>query len=189
MIQAEKSSRVLATEKFNVGDTAVYPAHGVADIVRVETKEVAGQPLRFYHLQVRGSGLKIIVPTAKALENGMRRLAGPDEIDKMFELLRDHDVPADRQTWNRRYRNFMEKIRTGSLYDVAEVYRDLSLLRAQKTLSHGEREMLRTARDLLVGELAVARETSESEVARELDSMFKPDADPSAEAGDVRYRN
>ncbi|HLT36137.1 MAG TPA: CarD family transcriptional regulator, partial [Enhygromyxa sp.] len=164
---------MIDTENFEVGSTAVYPAHGVADVVGLETKHVAGQALRFYHLQVRGSGLKIIVPIDKAGENGMRPLAGPDEIDKMFEILRDHDVPTDRQTWNRRYRNFMEKIRTGSLHEVAEVYRDLSLLRSQKTLSHGEREMLRTARDLLVGELAVARETSESEVAEQLDSLFK----------------
>ena len=160
-------------ENFEIGSTAVYPAHGVADVVGLETKHIGGQALRFYHLQVRGSGLKIIVPTDKAGENGMRPLAGPDEIDKMFEILKDHDVPTDRQTWNRRYRNFMEKIRTGSLHEVAEVYRDLSLLRSQKTLSHGEREMLRTARDLLVGELAVARETTESEVAEQLDSLFK----------------
>jgi CarD family transcriptional regulator len=164
---------IIEQENFEVGMTAVYPAHGVADVVGLETKHVGGRALRFYHLQVRGSGLKIIVPIDKAGENGMRALAGPDEIDRMFELLRDHDVPTDRQTWNRRYRNFMEKIRTGSLREVAEVYRDLSLLRSQKTLSHGEREMLRTARDLLVGELAVARETSESEVAEQLDSMFK----------------
>ena len=164
---------MIEQENFEIGSTAVYPAHGVADVIGLETKQVAGQDLRFYHLQVRGSGLKIIVPIDKAGENGMRPLAGPDEIDKMFAILRDHDVPTDRQTWNRRYRNFMEKIRTGSLHEVAEVYRDLSLLRSQKTLSHGEREMLRTARDLLVGELAVARETSESAVAEELDSMFK----------------
>ena len=163
----------MQTETFIVGDTAIYPAHGVADIVDLETKTIGAQSLRFYHLQVRNSGLKIIVPTEKAIENGMRKLAGPDEIDRMFEILRDHDVPTDRQTWNRRYRNFMEKIRTGSLYEVAEVYRDLSLLRSQKTLSHGEREMLKTARDLLVGELAVARDTQPETIARELDSMFK----------------
>lgn len=163
---------MMNTETFEVGSTAVYPAHGVADIIGLETKQVGGQDLRFYHLQVRGSGLKIIVPINKAGENGMRPLAGPDEIDQMFDILRDHDVPTDRQTWNRRYRNFMEKIRTGSLNGVAEVYRDLSLLRSQKTLSHGEREMLRTARALLVGELAVARDSSETEIAEQLDALF-----------------
>ncbi|EDM78889.1 transcriptional regulator, CarD family protein [Plesiocystis pacifica SIR-1] len=164
---------MIAAQRFDIGSTAVYPAHGVADIIGVETKTVGGHDLSFYQLQVRGSGLKIIVPVNKANENGMRPLAGPDAIDRTFQILRDHDVPIDRQTWNRRYRNFMDKIRAGAIEGVAEVYRDLALLRSQKTLSHGEREMLRTARDLLVGELAVARETSESEVAEELDSMFK----------------
>jgi CarD family transcriptional regulator len=128
--QWDSEEAMINNENFEVGMTAVYPAHGVADVVGLETKHVGGQALRFYHLQVRGSGLKIIVPIDKAGENGMRPLAGPDEIDKMFEILRDHDVPTDRQTWNRRYRNFMEKIRTGSLHEVAEVYRDLSLLRS-----------------------------------------------------------
>ena len=159
--------------RFSIGDTAVYPTHGVADVINLETKHIGGNALAFYHLQVRGTGLKIIVPIEKAENNGMRPLAEGDEIDELFELLRDHEVPCDRQTWNRRYRGFMEKIRTGSLFEVAEVYRDLSVLRMHKSLSHGERQMLRTARDLLVRELSVARETPEGDVASELDSLFQ----------------
>jgi CarD family transcriptional regulator len=158
---------------FKVGDKSVYPAHGVADVVHVELKRVGGQEIPFYHLRVCSSGLKIIVPVHKAEENGMRPVADKGEIDELFELLQDHEVPCDRQTWNRRYRGFMEKIRTGSLFEVAEVYRDLSLLRTQKSLSHGERQMLRTARDLLVKELAVARGSPECEVAEQLDSFFQ----------------
>ncbi len=158
---------------FQVGEKSVYPAHGVADVVGLETKRIGNQELQFYHLQVMGSGLKIIVPVAKAEENGMRRIADGAELDELYELLRDHEVPCDRQTWNRRYRGFMEKIRTGSLFEVGEVYRDLSLLKQTKTLSHGERQMLRTARDLLVKELAVARGVSEDEIAAELDRMFR----------------
>lgn len=157
---------------FKVGDKSVYPAHGVADVVDVETKTIGEHQIAFYHLRVCGSGLKIIVPVHKAEENGMRALAGDHEIDELFELLADHEVPCDRQTWNRRYRGFMEKIRTGSLFEVAEVYRDLSLLKAQKSLSHGERQMLRTARDLLVRELSVARGAPEAEIAEQLDSLF-----------------
>ena len=158
---------------FKIGDKSVYPAHGVADVIDLETKEVAGQSLAFYHLRVVGSGLKIIVPVHKAEENGMRPLADGEDIQELFELLRDREVPSDRQTWNRRYRGFMEKIRTGSLFEVAEVYRDLSLLKTQKSLSHGERQMLRTARDLLVKELAIARDTPETEVAEELEAFFQ----------------
>jgi CarD family transcriptional regulator len=162
-----------ASARFSVGDTAVYPSHGVADVIQLEMKTIGQQSLAFYHLQVRGSGLKIIVPIEKAENNGMRPLADSGEIDELFDLLRDHEIPSDRQTWNRRYRGFMEKIRTGSLFEVAEVYRDLSVLRQHKELSHGERQMLRNARVLLVRELAVARETPESSIEQELDSMFK----------------
>jgi CarD family transcriptional regulator len=122
---------------------------------------------------VIGSGLKIIVPVSKAAENGMRALAASDDIDELFVLLRDHEVPSHRQTWNRRHRGFMEKIRTGSLFEVGEVYRDLSLLKQTKNLSHGEKQVLRTARELLVKELAVARELSEDEVAQQLDALVR----------------
>ncbi len=158
---------------FRVGDKSVYPTVGVADIVAVEHKRVGGAELAFYHLRVLGSGLKIIVPVNKAEENGMRPVAAEAEVDELFELLRDHEVPCDRQTWNRRHRGFMEKIRTGSLFEVGEVYRDLSLLKQSKQLSHSEKQMLRTARALLVKELAVARASSEDDVAKELDSVFK----------------
>lgn len=157
---------------FTVGDKAVYPAHGVADVVALETKTIGDSPVDFYHLTVVGSGLKIIVPVSKAEENGMRPVASDDEVTELFDLLHDHEVPNDRQTWNRRYRGFMEKIRTGSLFEVAEVFRDLSLLKSTKSLSHGERQMLRTARSLVVKELSVARNAPESDVAQQLDSIF-----------------
>ncbi|MCB9701592.1 MAG: CarD family transcriptional regulator [Myxococcales bacterium] len=159
--------------QFQVGEMVVYPAHGVAEIVAVETKVIQGQKYPFYHLHVLGSGLKIIVPMTKAEEIGMRPIADDAAIDELYELLRDHEVPHDRQTWNRRYRGFMEKIRTGSLFEVGEVYRDLSLLKNTKTLSHGERQMLQTARTLVVRELSTARSRPESQIADELDSMFK----------------
>ena len=159
--------------QFQIGDKAVYPAHGVADVIAVEVRSVSGSDRHFYHLQVLGSGLKIIVPVDKAEENGMRAVADDAAIDELYELLRDHEVPHDRQTWNRRYRGFMEKIRTGSLFEIGEVYRDLSLLKNTKTLSHGERQMLQTARNLVVRELSTARSRPEAQVAAELDSMFK----------------
>lgn len=158
---------------FQIGDKAVYPARGVADVVALETKTIGQEKVDCYHLQVLGSGLKITVPVHKAEENGMRPVADTGELEELYELLQDHEVPCDRQTWNRRYRGFMEKILTGSLFEVGEVYRDLSLLRSKKTLSHGERQMLRTARELLVKELSVARETPEDQIGNELDSMFQ----------------
>lgn len=158
---------------FNPGDKTVYPAHGVADVVGVETKTIGQQSIAFYHLAVLGSGLKISVPVHKAEENGMRAVARDEEITELYALLRQQEIPSDRQTWNRRHRTFMEKIRTGSLFEVAEVYRDLSVLKAYKELSHGERQMLSTARGLLVNELAVARATSEDEVEAHLEAFFQ----------------
>lgn len=158
---------------FAIGDKSVYPAHGVANVVAVEHKKIGSEEIAFYHLQVVGSGLKIIVPVNKAEENGMRSVASPEEIAEMFELLADHEIPDDRQTWNRRYRGFMEKIRTGSLFEVAEVFRDLSLLATRKTLSHGERQMLTTARGLLVRELVEAQSAPEDEVVNALEAPFR----------------
>jgi len=158
---------------FSIGDKSVYPTHGVADVIGLENKTIGDHEIAFYHLHVVGTGLKIIVPVDKAEENGMRSVATTDEIAEMFELLRDHEIPDDRQTWNRRYRGFMEKIRTGSLFEVAEVFRDLSLLQTRKTLSHGERQMLRTAQGLLVRELVEAQFAQEPEVVDALHAPFK----------------
>ncbi len=159
---------------FSIGDKTIYPSHGLAEVVDLENKRIGDVELTFYHLNVVGTGLKIIVPVNRAEENGMRPLATADEIAEMHELLQDQEIPNDRQTWNRRYRGFMEKIRTGSLFEVAEVFRDLSVLRTTKALSHGERQMLRTSRDLLVRELVEAQSAQETEVVEALEAPFGP---------------
>ena len=90
----------------------------------------------------------------------------------MLDILREKEVHLDKQTWNRRYRGFMEKIKTGSLFEVAEVYRDLYRLKNTKTLSFGERRMLDTAKNLIVKELSVAKSWTEQRVEKELDKAF-----------------
>ncbi|HEU4615168.1 MAG TPA: CarD family transcriptional regulator, partial [Kofleriaceae bacterium] len=90
-------------------------------------------------------------------------------IEEVFDILREKDVHIDKQTWNRRYRGFMEKIKTGSLFDVAEVYRDLYRLKSSKVLSFGERKMLDNAKQLIVKELAVAKKWAEEKVEQELE--------------------
>jgi CarD family transcriptional regulator len=157
---------------FKVEDLAVYPAQGVAEVVGIEEKEIAGQPHRFYVLRIVDTDMRIMVPVAKANQVGLRRVIAEDEIAEVFDVLRETDVHVDKQTWNRRYRGFMEKIKTGSLYEVAEVYRDLYRLKSTKTLSFGERRMLDTARNLIVKELSVARQTSEAKMESELEQVF-----------------
>jgi CarD family transcriptional regulator len=108
----------------------------------------------------------------KADQVGLRKIAGDAEIEEVMEILRDKEVHIDRQTWNRRYRGFMEKIKSGSLFEVAEVFRDLYRLKGLKPLSFGERRMLDTAKGLIVQELSVARAADTQKVEKELEQLF-----------------
>ena len=158
--------------QFKVGDKAVYPAHGVAEVVGVDTREIGGRLTSFYLLRILDSDMKIMVPTDKALQVGLRSVASTEAVEEVFDILREKEVHLDKQTWNRRYRGFMEKIKTGSLYEVAEVFRDLYRLKNTKTLSFGERRMLDTAKGLIVKELSIARAWTEQRVEKELDKVF-----------------
>ena len=150
---------------------AVYPAQGVAEVVGIEEKEISGNVHRFYVLRIVDTDMRIMVPLIKAQEVGLRQIIGEDEIVEVFEILREKEVHVDKQTWNRRYRGFMEKIKTGSLFEVAEVYRDLYRLKSTKTLSFGERRMLDTAKNLIVKELSVARKMNEKKMEREIERI------------------
>jgi CarD family transcriptional regulator len=122
---------------------------------------------------VLDSEMQILVPKEKADQVGLRPVATDDEVEEVFDILREQDVHIDKQTWNRRYRGFMEKIKTGSLFEVAEVFRDLYRLKSTKTLSFGERRMLDTAKNLIVKELSVARDWTEEQVEQELEKAFE----------------
>jgi CarD family transcriptional regulator len=158
---------------FTIGDKAVYPSQGVAEVVGIEQKEISGKIQRFYVLRVLESDNRIMVPTDKSDQVGLRRVAGEEEIDEVRQILRDKEVHVDRQTWNRRYRGFMEKIRSGSLFEVAEVFRDLYRLKGMKPLSFGERRMLDTARGLIVQELSVAQAQDENKTEQELNRLLQ----------------
>ena len=157
---------------FRVGDLAVYPAHGVAQIVGVETREISANKQTFYILKILENGMKIMIPTRNAGAVGLRELIRADEVDEVFAILKSREVAVEGQTWNRRYREYMEKIKTGSVFEIAEVLRDLSLLKHDKDLSFGERRMLDHAKNLLIKELAVAKNAKEEKVARELEENF-----------------
>ncbi len=157
---------------FAVGDRAVYPAQGVAEVVGVERKEISGVVIEFYVLKIMDTEMKIMVPVHKATQVGLRRLATAKDIKEVMKILKEKDVKLDKQTWNRRYRGFMEKIKTGSLFDVAEVYRDLSRLKHTKALSFGEKRMLDTARNLIVKELSVAQDKPFEKVESQLEKLF-----------------
>src|SRR6188474_2626817 len=157
---------------FKIGEKAVYPAHGVAEVIGIEKKEINTTVCSFYVLKVLATGMQILVPKEKADQVGLRPVATSSEIEEVYDILREKDVHLDKQTWNRRYRGFMEKIKTGSLFEVAEVFRDLYRLKETKTLSFGERRMLDTAKNLIVKELSVAKNTTEVKVEKELEKIF-----------------
>lgn len=167
------STASTTSSDFAIGDKAVYPSQGVAEVVGIEQKEISGKIQRFYVLRVLESDNRIMVPTDKSGQVGLRRIAGEEEIDEVRQILRDKEVHVDRQTWNRRYRGFMEKIRSGSLFEVAEVFRDLYRLKGLKPLSFGERRMLDTARGLVVQELSVAQAEDENKVEQELNLLLQ----------------
>jgi CarD family transcriptional regulator len=157
---------------FKVGDKAVYPAQGVAEVIRIEEKDIGGTRQKFYVLRIMDTDRKIMVPVTNATAVGLRQVINDEEINEIFDILKERTIAFDNQTWNRRYRGFMDKIKTGSIYDVAEVLRDLYRLKTDKQLSFGERRMLDTARGLIVKEIAIARAQTEENVKTEIESIF-----------------
>ena len=157
---------------FQIGDRAVYPGHGVGVIEAIETKQISGKELMFYIMRVLDNGMTIMIPRDNAGAVGLRGVIRKLEIPKVLQILRDRDVEIDNQTWNRRYREYMEKINTGSIFEIAEVLRDLYLLRTEKELSFGERKILDTAKNLLVKELAIVRDVKETDILREIKTIF-----------------
>ena len=158
--------------EFKVGDKAVYPAQGVAEVISIDEKDIAGSRQRFYVLRILDTDRKIMVPVSNANAVGLRQVISEQEIREIFDILKERTIGFDTQTWNRRYRGFMDKIKTGSVFDVAEVMRDLYRLKAEKSLSFGERRMLETARSLIVKEIAVARRKTEAKIQAEIEKIF-----------------
>ena len=157
---------------FKIGDMAVYPAHGVGVIERIETQEISGFQQDFYVMRILENDMIIMIPTQNVDNVGLREIIAQQEVPKLYSILKKRDVAVDNQTWNRRYREYTDKIKTGSVFEVAEVYRDLLMLKVEKELSFGERKMLDTARNLLVKEISLAKKVEEEQVEQDLDRIF-----------------
>ena len=150
----------------------MYPVHGVAEVVALEQRDIGGNKTPVYILKILDTGLKIMVPTTNAGSVGLRELISSKQVKEVYSILKSRDIPRDTQTWNRRYREYMEKIKTGSVYQIAEVLRDLFLLKVDKELSFGERKMLDNARTLLLRELSLATGTEELRAQDEVRAIF-----------------
>jgi len=151
---------------------AVYPAHGVGVIKSVEMQTVAGIDQTFYVLEILDNKMTIMIPTISSENVGLRAIVDESEVSGVLDILEDRTVELGTQTWNRRYRDYMEKIKTGSVHEVASVLRDLFLLSVDKDLSYGERKMLDTAKGLLVTELSLAQDKEESAVSETIEAIF-----------------
>ncbi len=162
------------TPSFKSGELAVYPAHGVGKITGIETREVSGESTHFYILKVLDTEATIMVPVNNANSVGLRKIVKKSLVPRVYDILKDKDgVVLDNQTWNRRYRDYTDKIKSGCVMEVAKVLRDLYLLKFDKELSFGERKMFDTARSLLVKELSIASKTKEVLVEEELDRILQ----------------
>ena len=160
--------------RLELGDLAVYPAHGVGQIESVEARTVGDRKYDFFVMRILENGMKIMIPVQNIDEIGLRPLIGKDEVKKVYALFKAPPKLPESTNWNRRHREYMEKIKTGSPYEVAEVMCELLAMRVEKDLSFGERKLLDTVKVLLVKEVALASEKTEKEVEDEIQAFFPP---------------
>lgn len=157
---------------FEVGEKCVVPQLGVGVVRSIDEMEFEGVTYRVYQIKILENGLDYTCPVDQADANGLRALIPEDAIKRVYEVLKDRAKPADKQTWNRRYREYMAKIQTGDPLEVAAVLRDLSLLKSEKTLSFGERRMYDKAHGLIIQEISAARDVDEEVIEKEIAKMF-----------------
>ncbi len=155
---------------FNVGDYIVYPMHGAGTVDAIEEKNILGEKQSYYIIKMPGE-VKVMVPTAKAEEVGVRSIIDKSSADRVFKILEEDETEMS-QNWNKRYRDNMEKMKSGDIYEVADVVRNLSFKQKEKGLSTGEKKMLLNARQILISELALAESSSQDEVENLVDNTI-----------------
>ena len=160
---------------FNMGDHVVCPGHGVGQILNIESKDINGEARSFYNIKIISNGMKVIIPVDT--KEGVRCLVNSKEVDGVFTLLKDHDVKVDNSTWNRRHREYTLKVKTGSLLEIADVLRQLLLLKTNKKLSFGEKKMLEQCKELLVKEMSLTLGSPEGEISERIDSLYDESKD------------
>ena len=155
---------------FNVGDHIVYPMHGAGTIEGIEEKDILGERQSYYILKMPGE-VKVMVPTNKAEEIGVRGVVDKQTADKVFSVLEENSTEMS-LNWNKRYRDNMDKIKSGDIYEVADVVRNLSFKQKEKGLSTGEKKMLLNAKQILISELVLAEQASQDEIEGLIDNKI-----------------
>jgi CarD family transcriptional regulator len=156
---------------FNIGDKVVYPMHGAGIIESIEEREISGEKLRYYIIKLPMGDMKAMVPLDKACEIGLRQVVDESEVLKVLEVLKA-DTTKMSTNWNHRYRENMEKIKSGSIYQIAEVVRNLAVRDHQKGLSTGEKKMYENARRILLSELVLAKNIDENQMVQILNDYL-----------------
>lgn len=155
---------------FNVGDNIVYPMHGAGVIHSIEKKNILNEEQEYYIIAMPGE-VKVMVPTANAEQIGVRSIINKDEVEKVFNVLEENETEMS-NNWNKRYRDNMDKMKSGDVFEIADVVRNLSLKQKEKGLSTGEKKMLNNARQILVSELVLAENKPQDEVEKLIDNRI-----------------
>ena len=155
---------------FNIGDKIVYPMHGAGTIDSIEEKDILGEKQAYYILKMPGE-VKVMIPIDKAEQVGVRNIIDKNSADKVFNLLSQDETEMDKN-WNKRYRDNMDKLKSGDIYEIADVVRNLSFKQKEKGLSTGEKKMLVNAKQILVSELVLAEQSSKDEIEELVDSKI-----------------
>ena len=160
---------------FEEGDKVVYPHHGAGVVLKKADAELMGETREYLTIKILHNDLTVKVPTAKAGEAGLRRVIDEDEIKKVISVLSDEvsDMPKN---WNRRFKHNRDKIKTGDIYELAEVVRNLAIREHQKGLSTGEKQMFTRAKKILASELMYALEMDETDAEDHLDNLLAESA-------------
>lgn len=163
-------------KKFKVGQKGVYPAHGVVEVQGIEKKKISGSTSSFYILQVIESDVTLMVPTSNADAVGLRPIVAKREVPKILKILGKKDNGSsdsmDSQSWNKRYREYADKLKSGDIYEIAQVLKDIYFLRKEKDLSFGEKRIMENALSLIVKELSVATSKKEETVSDEIKELL-----------------
>ncbi len=156
-----------------VGDKAVHPSHGLAEVTAIEHREIGSMKGEFYILRIIDNGMRVMVPRASSSAAGIRPVMSSKEADRVLETMKAREVAVDLQPWSRRFRAYTEMIKSGSPQEVAKVLRDMYRLKFDKDLSFGERRLLDQAKSLLMKELAAAKGVAEPVLQAQVDDMFR----------------
>jgi len=165
-------SRETPLQDYQIGDSVVYPHHGAGKVLKKEQKEILGEQREYLTIKILHNDMTVMVPCENAGKAGLRRVIDDEDVQKVLAVLRD-DVSEMPKNWNRRFKHNRDKIKTGDVFELAEVVRNLAIREADKGLSTGEKQMYTRAKKILASELMYALEMEEGEAEEHLEELIK----------------